>query len=71
MTYVHTKDKLQCDQCASLFGSMDSLAKHKSRKHAIKKCDECEFTTYKNNELINHVLRDHPLNDYTREKCFQ
>ena len=49
---------------------LDSLVKHKSRKHTIKKCDEYEFTTYKNNELTNNVLRDHPQDDYTGKSAY-
>ena len=67
---VHTQDEFQCDQCASSFGRRDSLAKHKRRKHTIKKCDECEFTTYKNVELANHVSRVHPADDYTEKSAF-
>ena len=45
---VHTQDEFLCDQCASLYGRRDNLEKHKCRKQTIKKCDECEFTPYKN-----------------------
>ena len=55
---VHTQDEFQCDQCASSFGRMDNLEKHKRRKHTNKKCDECDFTTYKNGELANHMMRE-------------
>ena len=67
---VHTQDEFQCDQCASFFGRKDDLEKHKCRKHTIKKCDECEFTTYKNIELANHVMRVHPPDDYTEKTAF-
>ena len=67
---VHTQDEFQCDQCASSFGRKDDLEKHKRRKHTIKKCDECEFTTYKNIELANHVMRVHPPDDYTEKTAF-
>ena len=43
--YVHNQDEFQCDQCASWFERKDNLEKHKHRKHTIKKCEECEFTT--------------------------
>ena len=45
---VHTQDEFQCDKCTSSFGRKDDLEKHKHRKHTIKKCDKCDFTTYKN-----------------------
>ena len=67
---VHTQDEFQCDQCASSFGRKDVLEKHKRRKHTIMKCEECEFTTYKNIELVNHVVRAHPPDDYTEKSAF-
>ena len=67
---VHTQDEFQCDQCTSSFGRKDVLEKHKRRKHTIMKCEECEFTTYKNIELVNHVLRAHPPDDYTEKSAF-
>ena len=67
---VHTQDEFQCDQCTSSFRRKGDLEKHKRRKHTIKKCDECEFTTYKNIELANHVMRVHPPDDYTEESAF-
>ena len=67
---VHTQDEFQCDQCASSFGRKDDLEKHKRRKHTIMKCEECEFTTYKNIELVNHVVRAHPPDDYTEKSAF-
>ena len=57
---VHTQDEFQCDQCASSFGRRDNLAKHKRRKHTLQKCEECEFSTYKNREFTNHMLGMHP-----------
>ena len=67
---VHTQDEFQCDQYTSSFRRKDDLEKHKHRKHTIKKCDKCEFTTYKNIELANHVMRVHPLDDYTEKTAF-
>ena len=67
---VHTQDEFQRDQCTTSFGTKDNLEKHKCRKHTIRKCDECEFTTYKNVELANHVMRLHPLDDYTEKTAF-
>ena len=49
---------------------MDNLEKHKRRKHTIKKCDECDFTSYKNVELVNHMMREHPPDDYIEKIAF-
>ena len=67
---VHTQDEFQCDQCTSSFGRRDNLEKHKRTKHTIKKCDECDFTTYKNGELANHKMMMHPPDDYIEKTAF-
>ncbi len=67
---VHTQDEFQCDQCASSFGRRDDLAKHKRRKHTLQKCEECEFSTYKNLELANHMVEMHPPDNYTEKSAF-
>ena len=67
---LHTQDKLQCNQCDYSSGRKDVLEKHKRRKHTIKKCDECDFTTYKNIELASHVMSVHPPDDYTEKSAF-
>ena len=51
-------------------GRRDDLAKHKRRKHTVKKCDECNFTTYKKGELANHQLEIHPPDNYIEERAF-
>ena len=49
---------------------MDNLEKHKCRKHTIKKYDECEYTIYKDVELVNHVMTVHPPSDYKEKIAF-
>ena len=59
----HTSDEFKCDQCTSSFERKDDLAKHKRRKHTLKKCKKCDFITYKNIGLANHMLEKHaPVN---------
>ena len=67
---VHTQDQFKCDQCASSFTRRDNLEKHNRRKHTVKKCDECDFTTYSNLEFANHKLRNHPPDDYIGKSVF-
>ena len=67
---VHTREEFECDQCASSFGRKDDLAKHKRRKHTLQKCEECDFSTYKNHELANHMLEMHPPDNWIEESAF-
>ena len=67
---VHTREEFECDQCASSFGRKDDLAKHKRRKHTLQKCEECDFSTYKNRELANHMLEMHPPDNWIEESAF-
>ena len=57
---IHNPEKFKCDGCASLFGRMEHLKRHKQMKHTLQKCEECEFSTYKNREFTNHMLGMHP-----------
>ena len=35
------------------------MKRHKQMKHTLQKCEECEFSTYKNREFTNHMLGMH------------
>ena len=67
---VHTQDEFQCGECTSSFKRVDDLTKHKRRKHTLQKCEECDFSSYKNRELANHMLEMHPPDDYTEKSAF-
>ena len=59
----HTSDEFKCEQCTSSFERKDDLAKHKRRKHTLRKCEECPFITYEKCGLANHMLEKHtPVN---------
>ena len=55
----NTSDEFKCDQCTSSFERKDDLAKHKSRKHTLRKCKKCDFVTNEKYGLANHMLDKH------------
>ena len=65
---VHNPEKIKCEHCESSFGRKDDLARHKRRKHTLQKCEECEFSTYKNHELGDHMMDIHPPDNYNGKK---
>ena len=66
----HIEKNLKCEQCDFVTDRKEALKIHIQAKHTLKKCDECEYSTYSLKDLKNHKDNQHEPDDFSEKSAF-
>ena len=66
----HIEKNLKCEQCDFVTDRKEALKIHIQAKHTLKKCDECEYSTYSLKDLKNHKDNQHEPDDFREKSAF-
>ena len=66
----HIEKDIKCEQCDFVTDRKEALKIHIQAKHTLKKCDECEYSTYSLKDLKNHKDNQHEPDNFQEKSAF-
>ena len=66
----HLDKSIKCEECDFVTDRKDKLNHHIQAIHTLKKCNECEYTTYSLKDLKNHKDNQHEPDDFQEKSAF-